>query len=107
MDALPLLCSLDCHLQQILERLLVLDELLDALVQLVERHAVMEERPPELGFVVDEGDLGDRGGCALGGEGVLVKANKVVEEPRWIEVRKEGRKMKRRKHQNMRTGDGE
>jgi hypothetical protein len=43
----------------------------------------------------------------LGGEGVLVKVTKMVEEPRWIEVGKEGRKTKRRKHQNMRTGDGE
>jgi hypothetical protein len=68
MDALPLLCSLDCHLQQILERLPVLDELLHALVQLVERYAVLEERPPELGLVVDEGHLGDRGGCGWEGK---------------------------------------
>jgi hypothetical protein len=31
-------------------------------VELVEGHAVLEERPPELGLVVDEGDLGDWGG---------------------------------------------
>jgi hypothetical protein len=68
MDALPHLCSLDCHLQQILGRLLVLDELIDALVKLVEGHAVLEERPPELGFVVDEGDLRDRGGCGWEGK---------------------------------------
>ena len=45
-----------------LERIPVLGKLLDALVQLVERHRVLEERPAELGLVVDEGDFRDRVG---------------------------------------------
>jgi hypothetical protein len=47
-------------LEEVLERLAVLGELLDALVQLVEGHLVLEERPAELGLVVDERDLVDR-----------------------------------------------
>ena len=45
-----------------LEGLAVLSELLDTLVELVERHLVLEQRPAELGLVVDERDLLDRGG---------------------------------------------
>jgi hypothetical protein len=40
--------------EEVLEGRAVLGELLDALVQLVERHLVLEERPAELGLVVDE-----------------------------------------------------
>lgn len=42
-----------------LERLAVLSEFLDALVQLVECHLVLEECPAELGLVVDKRDLVD------------------------------------------------
>jgi hypothetical protein len=71
----------DLLLQQILEGLAVLGELLDALVELVERHAVLEERPPELGLVVDEGDLGDWGGGGCEKE-VLVEVFEMVDVDR-------------------------
>ena len=45
-----------------LEGLAVLSELLDTLVKLVERHLVLEQRPAELGLVVDVRDLRDGGG---------------------------------------------
>ena len=54
-----------------LEGLAVLSELLDTLVELVERHRVLEEGPAELGLVVDErhlGDLGRRRGRSVGVE---------------------------------------
>ena len=44
--------------EHLLERLPVLGEFLDPLVQLVERHLVLEERPAELGLVVNVRDLG-------------------------------------------------
>ena len=47
-------------LEDFLQGLAVLGELLDALVELVERHLVLEERPAELGLVVDERHLRDR-----------------------------------------------
>ena len=47
---------------ELLEGLAVLSELLDALVELVERHLVLEEGPAELGLVVDVRDLRDEGG---------------------------------------------
>jgi hypothetical protein len=49
--------------QQPLQRLTVLGKLLDPLVQLVERHLVLQQRPSELGLVVDEGDFRDRVGA--------------------------------------------
>lgn len=45
--------------QKLLERLAVLGEFLNALVELVERHLVLEQCPPEFGLVVDIADLGD------------------------------------------------
>lgn len=57
--------SLDLLPEKVLERLAILSELLDTLVELIERHLVLEERPAELSLVVDKGDLGDVGG--LGG----------------------------------------
>lgn len=48
--------------EEVLEGLAVLSELLDALVELVERHLVLEQGPAELSLVVDIGDLGDGGG---------------------------------------------
>ena len=50
--------------EQLLEGLAVLGELLDTLVELVERHLVLEESPAELGLVVDKRDLRQR--LALG-----------------------------------------
>ena len=47
-------------LEDLLQGLAVLGELLDALMELVERHLVLEERPAELGLVVDERHLRDR-----------------------------------------------
>lgn len=41
------------------EGLPVLCEFLDAFVELVKGHLVLEEGPAEFGLVVDEGDLGD------------------------------------------------
>ena len=48
-------------LEQILKSRAVLSELFDALVELVKRHLVLKQSPAELGFVVDERDLRDRG----------------------------------------------
>lgn len=45
--------------KHLLEGLTILSELLDTLVQLVERHLVLEQCPAELGLVVDVGDLGE------------------------------------------------
>jgi hypothetical protein len=44
--------------EEALKSLAVLSKLLNTLVQLVERHLVLEEGPAELRLVVDEGDLG-------------------------------------------------
>ena len=57
--------SRDLLLEQILEGLTILSEFLDTLMQLIKRHLFLEQRPAELGLVVDEGDFGDR--FALGG----------------------------------------
>lgn len=46
--------------EEVLEGLAILGELLDTLVQLVERHLVLKELPAELGLVVDIRDLLDR-----------------------------------------------
>jgi hypothetical protein len=51
-------------LKRILEGLTVLGELLDTLVQLVECHLLLKERPPELGLVVNKRNLLD--GCGRG-----------------------------------------
>ena len=48
--------------QDFLEGLAILCKLLDTLVQLIECHLVLEERPPELRFVIDERDFWDRVG---------------------------------------------
>ena len=48
-----------------LERFPVLGKLLDAFVQLVNSHLVLEDGPAEFRFVVDEGDLFD--GLEVGG----------------------------------------
>ena len=54
--------------QEVLESLAILSELLDTLVELVERHRVLEQCPAELGLVVDVRNLGElvrgRGGYA-------------------------------------------
>ena len=55
---LPL--SRELPAKEVLEGLAILSELLDTLMQLVERHLVLEEGPAELGLVVDEGHLLDR-----------------------------------------------
>lgn len=47
-------------LQHILQRLAVLGELPDTLMELLERHLVLEQGPAELGLVVDVGNLGHR-----------------------------------------------
>lgn len=44
-------------MQEGLEGSTILSELPDALVELVERHLIIEQRPAELGFVINEGDL--------------------------------------------------
>ena len=56
--------------EELLEGVAVLGELLDALVQLVERHLLLEQLPAELGLVVDVGDLGVLLGRGAGGLGV-------------------------------------
>jgi len=48
--------------QQRLEGITVLSEFFDALVELVERHGVLEKSPSELGLIVNESDLGDGSG---------------------------------------------
>ena len=57
--------SADLFPDKLLEGLAVLGKLLDPLVKLVERHLVLEKRPSEFRFVIDEGDLGN--GIGLGG----------------------------------------
>ena len=51
--------SLQFFLENGLERLTILSELLDPLMKLVEGHRFLEQRPPELRLVVDEGDFRD------------------------------------------------
>ena len=48
--------------QQCLESHAVLGEFFDALMELVKRHGVLKEGPPELGLIINEGDLGDGSG---------------------------------------------
>lgn len=55
----PALGSGNFFAEDALELCTVLCEFLDALVELVKRHLVLEEGPAELGLVVDERDLGD------------------------------------------------
>ena len=50
------------RLQQRLEGVTVFGKFFDALVELVERHGVLEKGPSELGFIVDESDFGDGSG---------------------------------------------
>ena len=59
--------------EEVLEGLAILSELLDTLVQLVERHLVLEEGPTELGLVVDEGDLLERLTLRRGGRVELLR----------------------------------
>jgi len=62
--------SCEALLEDRAQGITILSELLDTLVQLVERHLVLEEFPAELGLVVDVRDLGDLVGGRDGGLGV-------------------------------------
>lgn len=46
------------------ESVRILSEFLDTLVQLVECHLVLQQRPPEFRLVVNKGDLGNRFGLS-------------------------------------------
>jgi len=85
------LCG-DFALEEFLERLAILGELLDTLVELIEGHLVLEEGPAELWLVVDVGNLGDgvglgsykwiRTGSRAGVEWNKLRTDPSVESPR-------------------------